>query len=291
MKKFFLLVIMSVFISETGLAQDDTNKKFRAGLKGTLAPSWFTSGDNNTTKLNTGFNSGFGLLLDFRLSDVIYFSTGIGGDFESGSVKYRNDGFPATLNAYAIKYMLDNSGTLVEAKNDVDPSTYSKDGYTSYVLQSRSIKNSFVTIPIALKMMTKEYSGFRYFGTFGGDIGIRVSSKADDTYSYKVANTGTTTVATTGTGVNTNVNFGKDASLIPLRVGLNVGLGAEYRIAGSTSLFLSVNYFRSFTNLMTTDSKYLYTGSTIDTNGKIVFTHLQQNLIMSAIKINLGIMF
>jgi hypothetical protein len=73
---------------------------------------------------------------------------------------------------------------------------------------------------------------------------------------------------------------------------MNIGLGTEYRMAGSTSLFLSVNYFRSFTNLMRNDSRYNYTSATYDSsNNQLTFTHLQQKLMMSAIKINIGVMF
>ncbi len=295
MKKFFLLVVISLFITNISPAQDDANKKVRAGLKGVLEPGWFDSGDNNTTPFNAGVGGGFGLVLEFRMSDVIYFSTGIGGDFENASVKYRNDNFvfPTNTNVFTVNYFVDNSGALVEAANDVDKSTYMKDGNISYKIESRNVKSTFITIPVALKMMTKEFSGFKIFGSFGGDIGIRIATKADDTYYYKTVYTGTAAipVGTTEKGTLSNLDIGKDGSLIPMRVGLDVGLGAEYRIGGSTSVFFSVNYFRSFTNVMKIDSKVFYTGSTIDTNNKIVFTHLQQNLIMSSLKFTLGIMF
>jgi hypothetical protein len=273
--------------------EDDTKKKFRAGLKFSMQPSWFKSSDVNTTKLKTGFGYGFGLNLDFRLSDVIYFSTGIGGDFESGKVKYRNDGFDPIFNSdeYAVAYMQDNSGAFVEAENDMTEETFFKEGNSMYIVTSRKIKTTHVTIPITLKMLTKEFAGFRYFGQFGGDLGIRVAAKAEDSYDYKF------TYSTTGGGITASGTLGsqnikKDCSLIPLRFGLNIGLGAEYRLAGSTSAFLSVNYFRSFTNLMRNDSRYMFTSITEDTStDKLTFTHLRQGLFMSAIKINLGVMF
>jgi hypothetical protein len=88
------------------------------------------------------------------------------------------------------------------------------------------------------------------------------------------------------------VNIGKDGSLVPLRFGLNVGLGTEYRLSGSTSIFLNVNYFHSFTNLMRNDSKYIYTNRTVDpNNGTLDFTNMKQGLMARAIRINLGVMF
>jgi len=97
MKKILAFVAVSAFVWSTASAQeDDTKKKFRAGLKFSAQPSWFQSSDPNTTKLKTGFGYGFGLVTDFRLSDVIYFSTGIGGDFENSSIKYRDKRFSLT---------------------------------------------------------------------------------------------------------------------------------------------------------------------------------------------------
>ncbi len=296
MKKILAFTAIAILISNTMVSQDETSKKFRAGLKFSMQPTWFQSGDPNTSKLKTGFGYGFGLNTEFRLSDVIYFATGIGGDFEGGTIKYRDDGFNPTSSstvstqAFHSEYTLDNSNGFVAAENGVDVSTYDKDGNSSYSLTSRKIKTTHVTIPIGLKMLTKEFSGFRYFGAFGGDLGIRVAAKATDTYTYKTDHTASGPVTTTG-GTSQTYDIGKDCSLVPFRFGMNIGLGAEYRMAGSTSLFLSVNYFRSFTNLMRTDSKYMYTGQTTDSNGKITFTHLQQKLMMSAIKINIGVMF
>ena len=292
MKKILAFAAIAILISNNMVSQDETSKKFRAGLKFSMQPSWFQSGDPNTSKLGTGFGYGFGLNTEFRLSDVIYFATGIGGDFENGTIKYRDDGYNPTTNPQAFHsgYTLDNSNGFVPAENGVDVTTYDKVGNSSYSLASRKIKTTHVTIPIGLKMLTKEFSGFRYFGAFGGDLGIRVSAKGTDTYTYKFENTTSGVTMTTG-GTSQTYDIGKDCSLVPFRFGMNIGLGTEYRMAGSTSLFLSVNYFRSFTNLMRTDSKFVTTGSTIDSNNKITFTHLQQKLMMSAIKINIGIMF
>ncbi len=292
MKKILAFGAIAILISNKVVSQDDTNKKFRAGLKFSMQPSWFQSGDPNTSKLSTGFGYGFGLNTEFRLSDVIYFATGIGGDFEGGSIKYRDDGFNPTTNSQAFHtgYVLDNSNGFVAAENGIDAANYIKNGYSGYSLASRKIKTTHVTIPIGLKMLTKEFSGFRYFGAFGGDLGLRVAAKATDTYTYKFDYTASGTTITSG-GTSQTYDIGKDCSLVPFRFGMNIGLGTEYRMAGSTSLFLSVNYFRSFTNLMRTDSKFNTTGATIESNNKITFTHLQQKLMMSAIKINIGIMF
>lgn len=285
MKKILLLVSSSLLLANSFFAQDgDFDKKFRLGLRVAGQPTWFSSNDNNASKLNTGFGFGFGLITEFKLSDIVHFATGIGGDFESGSIKYKYD--PAGTTPYQVSYVTNGSGELQEAENGVSYDTYYTSGNTLYKgVYERKIKTTHITIPITLKMLTKEYSGFRYFGVFGGELGIRVKARAEDKYA-------TIGGPVYSGGTNTNVNIGKDASLIPLRVGLNVGAGTEYRIAGSTSIFLSINYFRSFTNLMRNESKYMFHDSDVDSStNKLTFSHVKQGLLMNAVRINVGILF
>jgi hypothetical protein len=226
------------------------------------------------------------LVTEFRLSKTASFVTGIGGDFEGGSIKYKYD--PTNANSpYSVGYLTDNSGNMKELKDGVDQNSVIQAGDVFYNgITERKIKTTYVTIPLALKMMTKEMTGFKYFGQFGGELGIRVRAKAEDSFISSIGNNSYGLA-----GTNSNVNIGKDASVIPLRFGLNVGAGAEYRLSGSTSLFLSVNYFRSFTNLMRKESKYMVYDAHSDSQGALTFFRVKQGLIMNAIRINVGVMF
>ena len=298
MKKMLINAMALILITGSVVAQDSgSSKKFKAGIKFAMQPTWFTSGNANTIKQKAGFGYGFGLVTDFRLSDVIYFSTGIGGDIESATVKYRDDGFaltPASSSTlFVSSYMMDASGNFVEAENNKDVSEYTKVGNTTYQLKSRKVKTTHITIPITLKMLTNEYSGIKYFGQFGGELGIRTAAFANDEYSYsETVTTSTSTPYSVVTGGSaTKISIQKDCALVPLRLGMNIGGGLEYRLGGSTAIMFSINYFKSFTNLMRGDSKLIYTGTTVDANNKITFTHLQQDLKMSAVRINVGLMF
>lgn len=286
MKKILLIVSSTLMLANSFLAQDsDDDKKFRLGLKVAAQPTWFSSKESSASKLSTGFGFGFGLVTEFRLSKTAQFVTGIGGDFEGGSIRYRYE--PTSSSPYAVGYLMDNSGNLKELKDGTDGNAIMVDGDTYYLgITERKIKTTHVTIPVALKMMTKEIGGFKYFGMFGGEIGIRVKSRATDKYTFSSTNNGFTFG-----GTNSNVNINKDGSLIPIRVGMNVGLGAEYRLSGSTSAFISVNYFRSFTNLMKKDSKYMIYDSNTDSNNAVTFFRVKQGLFMNAIRINVGVMF
>ncbi len=291
MKKILLIVSSSLLLANSFLAQEaDDDKKFRLGLKIAGQPTWFSSNQSGTSKLSTGFGFGFGLAMEFRLSKTAYFVTGIGGDFESGSIKYKYEpnifGTSNTPN-YSVGYLQDNSGNMKELKDGVNVADYMGESDTYYDgVTERKIKTTHVTIPLALKMMTKEIGGFKYFGVFGGEIGIRVKSRATDKYTYSYNNSGSSLG-----GTNSNINIKKDGSLVPIRVGMNIGLGAEYRLSGSTSAFISFNYFRSFTNLMKKESDYMVYDSNVYTDGTMTFFRVKQGLFMNAIRINVGILF
>ncbi|MEO6302136.1 MAG: outer membrane beta-barrel protein [Bacteroidia bacterium] len=269
---------------EVDRKEAEFDKKFRFGIRATPQPTWYKSNNNNSKGNGAAFGFGFGIIMDFKLSKIIHFSTGVGGDFEGGYISYRND---ADFNVNAI---LTSEGEYVESKDGkFTPEQQFANGNTQYILKERKFKTTFVTIPLMLKMLTDEYSGARYFANAGLEVGIRAKTIANDTYVSGVK------AVVSGTSVTTppadelsksNINIGKDASLVPLRLGMNLGLGMEYRLGGSTSLLFSANYFQSFTNLMRNDSRYLqkYTNPGI-------YDPLNQGYFMRAVRINIGLLF
>jgi len=287
MKKIIISAIVLSSISTSIISQETNNfdKKFRFGIRIAPQPTWIKSKDKNTTGGGMNFGFGFGLITEFKLSDIVHLYTGIGGDFENGTINYKKD--PA--NNYSVSYFTNSDQEIIELSNGMDTAALFNHKNTGYGgITSRKIKTTYVTIPLTLKMLTQEYSGFRYFAQFGVDLALRTKVKVDDNYSTIIKHWGGETNAT---GTITDIDFKKDASFLPIRIGLNVGLGTEYRIAGSTSLMFSVNYFSSFTNLMRSTSKYMATNMTLDSNGKTQFTFLKQNLVQNALRINIGILF
>lgn len=262
------------------------DKNFRFGIRATPQPTWYKSDNKNSSGAGANFGFGFGMIMEFKLSKIIRFSTGIGGDFEGGYINYRND---PDFNVNAI---LTSEGEYVESEDGkFTPEQQLANGNTQYILKDRKYRTTMVTIPFALKMMTEEYSGARYFAMFGGELGIRAGVKSNDSYvsGVKTTVTGTNTISTyVGDDelTKSDINLSKDASLVPLRLGMNLGLGMEYRLGGSTSLMFGVNYFQSFTNLMRKDSKYL-----VKATNPSVLDPLNQGYYMRAIRINLGLLF
>ncbi len=294
MKKFLLTLCPVLVFATSALSQDQEafDKRHRFGIRVSPQPTWFKS--NNTSSKGNGsyIGFGFGLAWEIKLSNIIHFQTGIGGDFEGGKISYRYD------KDFNVQEVIDSEGNLVEAKNGITNADYDlKNGSTRYILKERKYRSTMITIPLILKMMTNEYNGFRYFANFGGEIGIRAAVKADDSFyaGWKAASTATSvevTVVPEGELQKKDILVGKDATLLPFRAGLNLGLGTEYRLAGSTSLVFSVNYFQSFTSLMRKESKYLTKESNIDSStGKYTFSPLNQSYLMRAVRINIAIMF
>src|SRR5262245_36513700 len=94
--------------------QNEFDKKFRFGIRVAGQPTWLQS--NNTSSKSNGatFGYGFGLAMEFRLSGIIHFLTGIGGDFEGGKIYYRHDA------DFKVKEVIDSEGNLVEAVKDIE---------------------------------------------------------------------------------------------------------------------------------------------------------------------------
>ncbi len=285
MKKTLFTCLCLSMLSLNLSAQNESgsfDKKYRFGLRVAAQPSWFSSGDKNNIPNGSIFGFGFGLNMEYRFSEIAALLTGIGGDFEGGKYKFKSD----TANSYQVSYWMDESGALVAPKAGKKPDN------TVYVLSARTVKTTFATIPVILKMSTREYNGFKYFGMFGGEIGIRLKSTATDTYDKinKYSNDLTFKTISAVQTTESGVDIGSDGSLIPIRLGLNVGFGTEYRIAGSTSLFMSVNFFKSGTNLMKKESDYMYYRTDMGTGGES-YKMVKQNLRQTAVRINIGIMF
>ena len=283
MKKLVYTFIAIGFATSSVLAQD-APKSVRFGVFGRLTPTWYNMPTNNNySKGGAILGTGFGLNMEFRVSDVVSFQTGIGGDFDGGKIKYNyteNNINPA--NNYQTGYILDNTPALQEIKGQSINSFTTgllSGQYTEHSLLTRHIHTTYVTLPFVLKMKTKEISGFKYFVDFGGHVDVLAGAKANDNTTGVNYSTGS--VSTTS---YTGLSMYKDC--IPVRVGLNLGAGAEYRIAGTTSVFASLNFVNSFISTVKANSVYNATGY----NGS-GFIYAAQSLKSNGIQINVGFLF
>ena len=66
---------------------------------------------------------------------------------------------------------------------------------------------------------------------------------------------------------------------------LNIGGGAEWNLAGSTSLMFGLNWYNGFSNVLKSDSKFLYR---TQYNG---YAAVKQNARASAVALTIGVLF
>ena len=293
MKKLLLSLSAIAILSSSLSAQNsEFDKKFRFGLRVTPQPTWFSGSDKNNIPSGAKFGFGFGLNMEFKLSGIVGLQTGIGGDFEGAKYKFRNE-----AGIYQATYLMNENNEFVDPNGTTDNiNNKAYKSNTAYVLKERQVKTTWITVPVILKLSTKEFmDALKIYGMFGAEIGFRVSSKATDTYDYsgKFVDYGQNDTVykfnrIPGIESQSDINISKESSLIPMRLCFNAGLGGEYRLSGSTAAFVSVNYFMALSNQMRKTSDYTFY-KTEPSTGKSTF--INQKLKMSGIRISIGIMF
>ncbi len=108
----------------------------------------------------------------------------------------------------------------------------------------------YLQLPIMLKMKTSPFGRIRYFGLIGLDFGFRL--KATDNYSGNNELFRSPPMPITIPFSANNVDISDQTNFF--RASFIIGLGAEYELAGSTTLQASLVYNNTFTNLNSTDS-------------------------------------
>jgi hypothetical protein len=255
----------------------DFDKKWRFGLRITPQPCWFSIDGKNQTPGGVVMGLGFGLNMEYRFSPVAGLLTGIGGDFEGGKYKVKSD---ASISENYVPTYYRDADEFVKP-NSESPSR------KRYLLQDRTIKTTHVTIPFILKLSTQEYGGIKYFGMCGVELGVRVKATGTDSH-YTVSRfdaKGDPEVISVNSK-ETDINMRAETTKVPLRFGVNGGLGGEYRLGGTTAFFCSLNFFYSLTNVMKRTSDYTY--FRIESGN---YRYVEQKIKMLAVRINLGIMF
>lgn len=230
-------------------AQESANelKNFRFGLKVTPSLNWYKPEGKIIAGNGVAARFGGGLITEFRLAKVVSIQTGVQIDVDGGRVKYNNGG-PSSPGSNTVSYYYN---TLDDKIVHYDPVLASSPSYTHFQLNERSYKITYVTIPLALKMKTKEIGAFTYFGQIGMNNSFRWKATVDD--QLQVIDDNTNTLGTKDS--KSKVDVTQDVAVYA--ASLTFGLGAEMNLSGSTSLLFGLNYNLGFTNVVSNDSKYL----------------------------------
>lgn len=267
MKKVFFITICFSMLLGKSFAQETADSKFRFGLKVAPAFTWMKPDDKKKLASDgVALKFAYGLVTEFRLTSVASFVTGLEVNYSGGRLNFAN----ANDSVYydATEYTLPAAGIQ-----------------DRFFVTQRSYRITYVDIPLLLKMKTPEVGAFTYFGSFGINLSIRGKVKANDEgtlVTYRDSASVLMRQKTTQGYEIPDVIVTKDMNLF--RAGLNVGVGAEYRIAGSTSMFVSLNFQNGFTNVLKQKSETLRS----QTKNNTVFL---QNAKTNFVQVNIGVMF
>jgi hypothetical protein len=241
MKKVILLSFALVLGSKWASAQttaDGENdlKNFRFGLKATGMIDWYKPDNKkNFSSGGTVVKGSYGLITEFRLNKVASFCTGVQVDYDGGKINF----LTTADNNY---YWLNKDGELLKIGDSANATTNIK-----YKINSRVYKSSYVTIPISLKLKTPEIGAMTYFGQFGVNASFRLKTRVNDDVNAAIGGAHSSQPDLINT---TDMNL--------FRFALNIGGGAEWNLAGSTSLLFSLNWYNGFSNVFKSNSDYMF---------------------------------
>ena len=280
MKKILTITALA-FAGQFTWAQDGANemKNFRFGLKVTPSVNWYKPDGKLISGDGAGVKFGGGLILEFRLAKVASFQTGLQIDSEGGKVKYNNGGVAA--NSSTMSYYYNVADDVIQKYNDTT-GAYSQ-GSKHYQLNERQYKATYITLPIMLKLKTKEIGAMTYFGQFGFNTSFRWKANVNDKVTVLPPSTGIG-----GSETKTKVDVTKDMAFF--KASLAFGLGAEMNLSGTTSLLFGLNYNLGFMNSVKNESDYIER-KTYDANLNASYEKLPQKLKSNAVVLTVGVLF
>ncbi len=283
MKKLVYSLFIIGFVASSLVAQDD--KKVKMGI--TISPSmnWLTP-DNAKKMAKDGsvIKMGIGLAVDFKLTDVIWFSTGLEYTGAGGKVKYSTDTAGYYYKDDAILAVSPNDANSPTSQANMDVAANKAN---TYQLLKRNYRTGYLHIPIAFKLKTKELGGITYFGDIGGDLFVKTSAKADDHVKYDVTTTSGTVTTTTTKEEDVKNKLGNEVNAF--NAGAHVGGGLEFRLSGSTAVTASIQYRHGIMNYTNKDTYSLLRATA--TNGANPYSEFPNGTKLRQVVLTVGIMF
>lgn len=284
MKKTLLLAAASLLMVKASLAQVD--KSVRFGIRTTPSINWMTpDNDKKVQKGGAKVKAGIGLVLEFKLTDVVSFQTG---------ADYTGAGFKAEYKGSDSAYYLYKDDEIVEAEIKDNPSYDSINGITNFLrsggsmhrLSTRTYNIGYLNIPLTFKMKTKDIGGMTYFGQIGGNMFIRMKARGNDVVYVTKMDNGIPKESTS-TEEFKKVDVSKSVNLMAFAA--NIGAGAEYNISGTTSLYGSLHYQHHFSFATKADSNYLIRSKETNTSSEL--SQFANGVRMRQIVLAVGILF
>jgi hypothetical protein len=223
--KFWSFTLPMFFCLNISWGQEIAEKKTQAGLTGTFGLNLLKMGTNKMNKNGVGTDLGVGVILHSAFKNSKNLGLAYGLEFEFGSFKFKPE-----ENTY---YSYDDKNILTK-----DDTRSLKEDTSDFLLQERTQKPVYVTIPIMFLFRTDFIGDFRYFGKFGIRNSFLVSNKMNDSGID---------MNSKSTMEFSNMRSSGETFFYNGSIGLTAG--AEWNFIGSTSLVGELGYFYGITPL------------------------------------------
>ena len=194
-----LAISLLLFFTKAGFSQ---HSSVRLGLKVAPCISWMNPNEKTYTYNGASAGVSFGFISEFHFSEHYAITSGFNFSFLSGNLQFPHVQSPDT-------------GLL-----------------------DRKYNFRYLEIPLMVKMKTKDYGNFSFFGQIGFGTGFNLRTQVKD--NFMTQNHGTLTD-------KKNLTTGE---VCFMRESIIVGLGTEYKIDESISLIVGFSYSNSLNNVL-----------------------------------------
>jgi len=192
-------ILILLFLSGTGFTQ---KSPVRLGLKISPDIAWMNPNEKNYSNNGAAAGIAFGFISDFYFTEHYAFSTGFNFSFLSGNLQFPYANSPDTG------------------------------------IMKRKYNFRYLEVPLMIKMKTKEFGAFSFFGQIGFGTGFNLRTRMNDEFMTNENKT-----LSDKSNLSTS-----ETSLV--REAILVGIGSEYKIDESISLLVSLGYSNSLNNVL-----------------------------------------
>ena len=229
-KTFLSVAILLYTIFSCGSLSAQTKDPIKLGLKISPNLGWMSPTTKDYSSGKVSFGGTIGFVSEFYFSERYAISTGLNFAFLNSNLKYSGSLFL-------------NKDTLAGQMN-------------------QKIRITYLEIPLMIKMCTKQFGDFSFYGLAGFTAGFRLSARANEEFESPYNN------------FNEKNDFSVSTTL--MRVSANIGIGSEYHLDASTRIFLGITYSNSLNNVL---------------QGTINHTNSTVKAWLNYIELNIGILF
>ncbi len=209
LKSFIIAALIAIEFSNINAEQ-----KIRFSVFVNPCINWLQSDIQSVNSGSPAIGFDAGLTVDKYFTDYYAFSSGVSISSLGGNLKYSHLG-GTTFNTKGRGEVTINDGATVK-----------------YKLQ-------YITVPLGLKLKTKQIGYFTYFANLGFNLQMNIKA--------------------TGTSDDGNLNDNISSEINLFNLGYFFGAGAEYSIGGNTALVFGLTYTNGFTDITQNDNAKITT--------------------------------